>query len=134
VTRLFPLLLALLLTAAPLAAQAPLRHLAPQASPLFVRPPPAIRDTTDTTVRSRPSHWKRGLLIGGALGAAGFGLLGYGLCHDLDESHSSCLGPTLGVGMVGAVIGGVTGALIGGAFPKRPRTGADSTGATRRDD
>ncbi|HEX6616384.1 MAG TPA: hypothetical protein VF046_08775 [Gemmatimonadales bacterium] len=133
-TRLVSLLLALLLTAAPLAAQAPLQHLAPQASSLFVRPPSAIRGTPDTTVRSRPTHWKRGLLIGGGLGAAGFGLLGYGLCHDLDESHSSCLGPTLGIGVVGAVIGGVTGALIGGAFPKRPRAPADSAGATRRDD
>ena len=132
--RLFAVALALVLTTTPLAAQATLQSLAPHASPLFVRPPSAIRDTTDTTVRSRPTHWKRGLLIGGGLGAAGFGLLGYGLCHDLDESHSSCLGPTLGAGALGAVIGGVTGALIGGAFSKRQRPATDSAGAKRRDD
>ena len=118
--RLFAVALALGLTATPLAAQATLQSLTPHASPLFgSRPPSAARDATDTTARSRPTQWKTGLLIGGGLGAAGFGLLGWGLCQDLNESHSSCLGTTLGAAGLGAVIGGVTGALIGGAFPRR---------------
>jgi hypothetical protein len=66
----------------------------------------------------RPTHWKKGLLIGGVIGGLGLGGLAYALCEELRESQESCLGPGLGGVALGGVIGGIAGALIGGAFPK----------------
>jgi uncharacterized protein YcfJ len=130
VGRLALLVLALMAAAVPAAAQAVNRGLrGPGRSQLFaVRPSSPTRFTPDTTPRNiQPTHWKQGLLVGGAIGAAGFGALGYGLCHELSESQTSCLGTALGTAAVGAVIGGVTGALIGGAVRKQGP--ADSTTA-----
>jgi hypothetical protein len=121
--------LAMMLAAQPSAAQGSHRLPGPSSSQLFVaRPPSPTRITPDTTPKViRPTHWKRGLLIGGTIGAATLGALGYALCHDLSETRTSCLGPAVGGAAVGAVMGGITGALIGGAFRKRGP--ADSTAA-----
>jgi hypothetical protein len=90
----------------------------------------AARDTTARVVR--PTHWKRGLLIGGAIGAVGLGGLVYALCEGLKETQESCLGPALGGAALGAFIGGTVGALIGGQFPQRADSlpVADSTSFT----
>jgi hypothetical protein len=80
-------------------------------------------------VRVQPTHWKKGLLIGGVIGGLGLGALAYALCEELRETEESCLGPGLGGLAVGGVVGGIAGALIGGAFPKatEPNPAADST-------
>jgi hypothetical protein len=80
----------------------------------------------------RPTHWKRGLLIGGVIGTVGLGALVYALCESLKDTQESCLGPGLGGAALGAVIGGTVGALIGGQFPKRTDTvpAPDSTAAS----
>jgi len=92
----------------------------PAASLLFgVRTVSAAEASPDTAAKViQPTHWKRGMLIGGAVGGVALGFLGYALCHDLSETRASCLGPTLGAAGLGGVMGGVTGALIGGAFRK----------------
>jgi hypothetical protein len=128
VVRLAVLVLALMAAAAPAAAQAVNRGLrGPGRSQLFAMwPSSPMRFAPDTAPRNiQPTHWKQGLLIGGAIGSVGLGVLGYGLCHDLSESRTSCLGTALGTAALGAVIGGVTGALIGGAV--RVEGPADST-------
>jgi hypothetical protein len=96
----------------------------PGPSQLFApRPAFPAEARPDTVVKEiPPTHWKRGLLIGGAVGGAALGFLGYALCHDLRETQESCLGPTLGGAAIGAVMGGITGALIGGAFRKNAPT------------
>lgn len=95
---------------------------------------PAWTETelADTAVRvPRPTHWKKGLVIGGATGAMGLGFMVYGLCEGLKETDGSCVGPGLGGAALGAVTGGLIGALIGGQFPKRsvPESATDSTTA-----
>jgi hypothetical protein len=130
VLRLALVVFALFAATLPAAAQAVGRDVpGPGPSLLFAaRPPSPMRFAPDTApTEIRPTHWQQGLLLGGAIGAVGFGVLGYGLCHDLSESQTSCLGTALGTAAVGAVIGGVTGALIGGAFRKQEP--ADSTSA-----
>src|SRR5882724_10020569 len=119
VLRLVLVVLALVMIAPRLAAQglsAGLRG--PGPSQLFAaRPSPLAQAALDSTPKViRPTHWKRGLLIGGTIGGVGLAALMYALCHDLRETQASCLGPTVGGAALGAVMGGVTGALIGGAF------------------
>lgn len=66
-------------------------------------------ELADTAVHvPRPTHWKKGLVIGGAIGAMGLGFMVYGLCEGLKETDGSCVGPGLG----GAALGAVTGGLI----------------------
>jgi hypothetical protein len=123
--------LALIAATQPLAAQGVSRGLqGPGRSQLFAaRPSSPMQFTLDTAPKViRPTHWKGGLLLGGAIGGAGLGVLGYALCHDLSETRTSCLGSAVAGTAVGAVIGGVTGALIGGAF--RKPAPVDSTAAT----
>jgi hypothetical protein len=105
----------------------------PTPSVLFTaHPAPTERATAADTTNApsvRPTHWKKGLLIGGVIGGLGVGGLAYALCEELRETQESCLGPGLGGVALGGVIGGITGALIGGAFPKTTETTppADST-------
>jgi hypothetical protein len=53
-----------------------------------------------------------GALIGGALGAAGVGLLAYGVTHSTGE-HCNCGRAVAGTVVVSAFLGGVVGAAIG---------------------
>jgi hypothetical protein len=88
----------------------------------------------DTTARSvRPTHWKRGLLIGGLIGTVGLGAFVYAFCEGLKETDESCLGPALGGAAVGGLAGGTVGALIGGQFPKHTDSvpAPDSTAASQ---
>jgi hypothetical protein len=132
VLRLVLVVLALVMIAPRLAAQGgPSGALrGPGPSQLFAaRLSPLAQAALDTTLKViRPTHWKRGLLIGCTMGGVGLGALMYALCHDLRETQASCLGPTVGGAALGAVMGGVTGALIGGAFGKP--VPADSTAGT----
>ena len=94
----------------------------PAASVLFAGPRTIPADRPDTTASPQPTQWKRGLIIGGVIGAVGLGGFVFLLCEELDESGDSCLGPGLGGAALGAVTGGIIGALIGGQFPKKDDT------------
>lgn len=73
------------------------------------------RGRTISEARSgAPDHRWTGLAIGAGVGAIVFGVIGHGTCDD----GGSCLGPTLGIGLLGALAGGVSGGLIGSLFPK----------------
>jgi len=116
------------------AAQQPRAWIRPPArSVLFTAyPAPTGRASAADTTNApavHPTHWKKGLLIGGVIGGLGLGGLAYALCEELRETQESCLGPGLGGVALGGVMGGITGALIGGAFPKTTETThpADST-------
>jgi hypothetical protein len=66
---------------------------------------------------SRRSHWQTGMAVGavtlGLTGAA----FGNALCHGLaDEPDPRCGRATIGLGLMGAFVGGVIGALIGSAI------------------
>jgi uncharacterized membrane protein YeaQ/YmgE (transglycosylase-associated protein family) len=75
-----------------------------------------LRDTAARFIR--PTYWKKGAIIGGAVGALGGFLLGRALCDLSEEQGHSCTG-TLLVGAVGgALVIAIPGALIGGQFHK----------------
>jgi hypothetical protein len=67
--------------------------------------------------RIRPTYWKQGAFIGGLTAGLGLALFIAGLCHDSDTSNN-CGSALTGGFLVGGVIGGVSGALIGGQFPQ----------------
>ena len=99
-------------TAGRLAAQAP-RIIPPHSSRLFAPP------DTASAAASGDFHREGGLIGGASVGILG-ALVGYGVCADSDTHHGSCVGNALGLGLAGAVVGWVTGSLIGGLIPKGP--------------
>lgn len=82
----------------------------------------------------KQTQWVKGAIIGGAIGAVAFGTLAYVGCGFNDET-ADCRGHYIPLlTLLGAFTGGVTGALIGGAFPKSPpaQNPADSASALVR--
>jgi hypothetical protein len=65
----------------------------------------------------RPTHWKKGAVIGGLAAGLGFAYLADGFCRSSD-SIDDCGGALPAGFLIGAILGGFTGALIGGQFPK----------------
>ena len=129
--RALSLTLGLMSVTLPLAAQVPANTIpGPAPSVLFraasTRNLAALPDSVQRSIP--PTQWKRGMLIGGILGAVGGGALGFGLCG-LSETQTSCLGTGLAAALGGALLGGTIGALIGGQFPQQPRAPADSSSA-----
>ncbi|HZA92845.1 MAG TPA: hypothetical protein VE420_09485 [Gemmatimonadales bacterium] len=112
-------------------AQQPVEWIQPPASSVLFSTVKAIAaDTIEPRVE--PTHWKRGLVIGGVIGAVGLGGILYAFCEEQSgdtSSGASCIGSGLGGAAIGAVIGGTVGALIGGQFPQRDQAepAADST-------
>ena len=112
-------------------AQQPADWIQPPApSMLFTTAKVTAADTAERRVE--PTHWKRGLVIGGVAGGVGLGAFLYAFCQGLNESGDSCIDTGLGGAAIGAVIGGTVGALIGGQFPQRDHVEpvADSTAAS----
>lgn len=75
-----------------------------------------------------PDHRYEGLAIGAVVGAIGGGLLGAVACGQSDDPGFHCTGAVLGIGLLGAGLGGLTGLLVGAQFPKGSQAApADST-------
>jgi len=72
--------------------------------------PERIPATAVDSLWVHATHWRRGALIGGAIGGIGLGAIAAALVHATCESASGC-------NDVGGVAGGVTGGLVGAAFP-----------------
>jgi hypothetical protein len=78
---------------------------------------PSSRMQVPSTFRlnaSAPDHRWTGLVVGAVAGAVAFGIIGHSTCDD----GGACLGPTLGIGLLGAVGGGVLGGLVGSLIPR----------------
>ncbi|MEP7226741.1 MAG: hypothetical protein ABI785_05230 [Gemmatimonadales bacterium] len=125
----FRLLLLLAVLDAPVAASAqnstvrvPGPNSSALRSPAVPKPlhPNWIFNPSDSVAKIRPTYWKEGAVVGGAVGAVGFGLMVGAICG-LSESETGCTGKALLGGLVGGVVMAVPGALIGGLFPKAPR-------------
>jgi hypothetical protein len=85
--------------------------------------------STDSAAGILPAtQWKRGLFLGGAIGAVGLGASVFALCQGLRESNESCLGPGVAGATLGAVVGSTVGALIGGQIHQRSSIPANSAG------
>ncbi|MDQ3428012.1 MAG: hypothetical protein M3477_09305, partial [Gemmatimonadota bacterium] len=69
-----------------------------------------------------PTHWKEGALLGGGALGLGFALLAAGFCGNSDVG-GGCGGAVTGGFVVGAGLGVIIGALVGGQFPKERRDG-----------
>jgi hypothetical protein len=74
----------------------------------------------------RPTYWKEGAVIGGALGLLLGALTGYGLCEGGDEATKHCTGHLVLGGVFGAALVAIPGALIGGQFSKEPADSGES--------
>jgi hypothetical protein len=127
ITLLVPL--STLFWAVPGSAQTPLSgpaasvfFTAAQRGPLWSMGTEEPRDTVRPKIR--PTYWKEGALIGGALGGAGGALLGHGLCELSEEPRKNCTGSLFLGGVLGAALLAVPGALIGGQFPKQKEANA----------
>ena len=101
------------------------RVLGPAPSALFAAAPGvAVRmarsgELRDTTARFiRPTYWKKGAAIGGAVGALSGILLGHTICGLSDDPGLSCTGTVLAGAIGGALLLAIPGALIGGQFHK----------------
>ena len=127
-----PILVLLLLIALPGAGFAQLQiaeALQPAPSSVFAARPEgplrlaALADSADTSRQraTEATHWKKGALIGGTMGALYLGTFANRLCHASDDpsQRAGCLVYTVGSAAVGAAMGGTLGALIGGQFPDR---------------
>ena len=108
----------------PLSAQLPLPRPAP--SMLFGYGPVngvkswATEPSDSLRQQIRPTYWKEGALIGGALGAVLGAAAGYGLCEAGDEATKHCTGNLVLGGVFGAALVAIPGALLGGQFSKEP--------------
>lgn len=77
----------------------------------------------------RPTYWKEGAVIGGAVLGVGTFVLGYLVCQDLSDT-GGCLGYAAGVGALMTFGGAIIGALIGGGIEKKekPQAAPGSSG------
>lgn len=89
-----------------------------QGGPL--QPTVAVEPRDSLLHQSRPTYWKEGALIGGALGAVGGAVLAHRLCGLAEESTKHCTGSSVLGGVIGAALLAIPGALIGGQFSKEP--------------
>lgn len=118
--RQLTLIVALAVTATPVAAQQLIAG--PRASEVWAPSgAPSARLASAAaipdTIRSRPTHWREGALVGGITGAlVGAWFVG-SLCANSDVAQD-CTGATLGGAVVLGAAAGTLGALIGGLFPK----------------
>ena len=114
------LFLLMALTTAAGAQQAPARIAGPQPSEVLgvaARGPLRQSLAPDSLRRQvRPTHWKEGALVGGVVTGLGLALLIDGFCRSSDTGCPA--GTARQVFLLGGVLGGLTGALIGGQIPK----------------
>jgi hypothetical protein len=103
------------------------RPFGPVPSPLFVATPTTGFRTAFSAERGdsarleiEPTHWKKGAVIGGVVGALSGLLLAHAVCGLSEEAGHGC--PTSGTLLMAMVGGGsllaIPGALIGGQFAK----------------
>jgi len=81
------------------------------------------RSVSTNVVASAHDHRYEGLAIGAVLVGGAFAVLGNALCQNSDSATKNCTWGTVKVGLVGVFVGGLTGAMIGSAFPERAEGG-----------
>jgi hypothetical protein len=101
------------------------RPFGPAPSALFVATPKTAFRTTFSAERGdtgrreiRPTYWKKGAAIGGAVGVLSGLLLGHLVCGLSEEAGHGCSGTMLAGAVGGGLLLAIPGALIGGQFAK----------------
>jgi hypothetical protein len=72
----------------------------------------------------KPTYWKEGGIIGAVAAGAFMTYFAGGFCA-MADGNRSCTGAMIGGALIGSGVGFALGGLIGGAFPKGPRSSAD---------
>ena len=81
-------------------------------------PPLALRLTTRTGEPRRDYRWVGTAVVGTGLGI-GAAILAAAACGNSEHGPRDCTGVTVGVGLLGAAVGGLLGNLVGRAIPRR---------------
>ena len=69
-----------------------------------------------------------GIIAGAVLIGVPTAILAFSLCADTDSGGGNCLTGGVGVSLLGFALGGLTGALIGGAIPKAKASTTQGSG------
>jgi hypothetical protein len=72
--------------------------------------------------RIRPTYWREGALVGGAVGALGGLLIARFICEQSEDWSRGCTGTTLAAVVATAVLLAVPGGLVGGQFSRPDST------------
>jgi hypothetical protein len=80
-----------------------------------------VGESRDTVPRQiKPTHWREGGMVGSLLVGA-FGVwFGNEICRNVEDGGNGCAGFMIRGALGGGITGFLTGALIGGQFPKHP--------------
>ncbi len=81
-----------------------------------VAPTVAVSNALSSAVK--PTHWKRGALIGAVIGASAWIAINLSQGCGGSGSDSDCVVWAVGLSPVFGLLGAIPGALIGGLFPK----------------
>ena len=77
----------------------------------------------DTVPRQiKPTHWRQGGLVGALLLGGVGAWFANEFCRNFDESGNGCGGFAIRGALGGGITGFLIGALIGGQFPKHPKS------------
>jgi len=116
---------ACLATARPVCAQRIAPQFAPKGGQTYFRQT-AVEGNVLAPLFSKPTpdHRWEGFAIGAAVLGVGGAIAGSQLCHLSDSANQHCARTAIGLGLLGAFVGGITGGLIGGSIPRMP---SDST-------
>jgi hypothetical protein len=106
----------------------PLSHIS--ASSLYIERPSTPLDVhllaaemPDTTPRQiKPTHWREGGMVGSLLIGAFGTWFGYEICRYVEDGGNGCGGFMIRGALGGGITGFLIGALIGGQFPKHPKS------------
>ncbi|MFL5494163.1 MAG: hypothetical protein ACJ8DC_07235 [Gemmatimonadales bacterium] len=80
-------------------------------------PPFAVRFTPRAGEPRRDYRWAGAAVVGTGLGITG-AIVARAACGNSENGPRDCTGVTIGVGLLGAAVGGAIGNLIGRALPR----------------
>ena len=109
------LLLLLLAGGVPAAAEEPIASFR---AARWEPPPFAVRFAMPATEPRRDYRWVGATVVGTGLGIAA-AIVAAAACGNSENGPRSCTGVTVGVGLLGAAVGGAIGHLVGRAIPRR---------------
>jgi hypothetical protein len=114
-TSIMLLLLAIMVSATPAFAEEPFTTFR---AARWEPPPFTLRFTTGAGEPRGDYRWVGTAVVGTGLGITA-AIVATAACGNSENGPRDCTGVTIGVGLLGAAVGGVVGNLVGRAIPRR---------------